>query len=75
MLITIKDNGIGRKKSTELNALRTNKPQPFATEAMNKRVDLLNTSGAKKIEIRYEDHFDKNGDSTGTTVFLKFPLN
>ncbi len=75
LLITIKDNGIGRKKSTELNALRTNKPQPFATEAMNKRVDLLNTSGAKKIEIRYEDHFDKNGDSTGTTVFLKFPLN
>jgi sensor histidine kinase YesM/ligand-binding sensor domain-containing protein len=74
LIITINDNGIGRQKSSELNALRTNKPASFATEATNKRIDLLNISHREKIESYYEDHFDSNGDSAGTTVFLKFPL-
>lgn len=74
LLITINDNGIGRQKSNELNALRTNKPQPFATEAMSNRIDLLNESNHQKMELSYADNFDKNGDSAGTTVLIKLPL-
>lgn len=74
LLITINDNGIGRQKSNELNALRTNKPQPFATEAMSNRIDLLNESNHQKMELSYVDNFDKNGDSAGTTVLIKLPL-
>lgn len=74
LLISISDNGIGREKSNKINALRANKPQPFATDATNQRIDLLNTSHVKKIEITYEDLVDEKGESTGTTVLIKFPL-
>lgn len=74
LLISISDNGIGREKSSKINALRANKPQPFATDATNQRIDLLNISHVKKIEITYEDLVDEKGESTGTTVLIKFPL-
>ena len=40
--IVIDDNGIGRKRSMELNAIKNKKHYSYATQAIEKRVKLLN---------------------------------
>jgi len=72
--VSIEDNGIGRKKSGELNAIKSKKHQSFATQAIQNRIDLLNNAATEKITIRYEDHVNQNNQSVGTTVFFQIPL-
>lgn len=72
--IAIDDNGIGRQKSGELNAIKNKKHQSFATEAMQNRVTLLNQYTRKNITIHYTDKMDKNNQSTGTLVVFEIPI-
>ncbi len=69
IVITIDDNGIGRKKSTELNAIKT-QHKSFATDAMQKRIDILNLNKQNKITLEYIDKIN----NSGTTVVMKIPL-
>ena len=72
--ITIDDNGIGRKKSNELNAIKNKKHQSFATNAMQNRVHLLNEFTQKNISIAYIDKHNTSNQSTGTTVVFLIPI-
>ena len=72
--IIIDDNGIGRQKSMELNKIRRRGHVSFATEAIKKRVELLNQMNGEKISVEYFDETNQNGQSGGTTVVLKIPL-
>lgn len=73
--IKIDDNGIGRQKSAELNAIKNKNHQSFATEAMQNRIDLLNKNKTKKITINYIDKVNQNQHSTGTTVVIEIPIH
>ena len=73
--ILIADNGIGRKKSEELKKLRKNPHQSFATEAMQKKIDLLNKHKISKISIEIIDEYSAQNIAQGTTVFFKIPLD
>lgn len=69
----IKDNGIGRIKSAELNSLNSSKPKSFATKANLERIQLLNKD-QYKITVEYTDLFTEDGESNGTQVTIKIEL-
>ncbi|MCB0697898.1 MAG: histidine kinase, partial [Chitinophagaceae bacterium] len=71
--IIIDDNGIGRKKSMELNKIRTDKHKSFATKATMKRIEILNKEN-KNIGVVYTDKSDEFDRPAGTTVSITIPL-
>lgn len=73
LTVTVDDNGIGRTKSGELNQIKGNKHQSFATKANQKRLEILNT-GRKNIGVKFVDKRDEMGNSTGTKVIISLPL-
>ncbi len=73
--IEIDDNGIGRQKSAELNAIKNRNHRSFATNAMQNRIDLLNKNKTNKITIDFIDKLNQSNQSLGTTVVLEIPIN
>ncbi len=71
--VTIEDNGIGRKRSAELNAKST-RHRPFATEANQKRLEIMNKAIPEGFTVTYIDRVDAQGRAEGTTVVLLMPL-
>jgi hypothetical protein len=74
LIINIDDNGIGRKKSNELNAIKNKNHQSFATNAMQNKIDLLNKNKTHKISIEIIDKVNLNDVPIGTLVSIKIPL-
>lgn len=72
--ITIKDNGIGRKQSAEINKKRIKSHVSFATKAISQRLQLLNQSRRKPITINIVDRYNVDNDPLGTTVNINIPL-
>ncbi|MFY7666401.1 tetratricopeptide repeat-containing sensor histidine kinase [Flavobacterium sp.] len=68
LLCTIYDNGIGRKASRELTE-RSVQHESFATSAIDKQLELLNTDETT-YSVTYEDLY-KDGIAAGTRVVLK----
>jgi len=73
--IEIDDNGIGRQKSAELNAIKNKNHNSFATNAMQNRIDLLNKNNKNKITIDFIDKMNQSQQSQGTTVVIEIPIN
>jgi len=71
--VTIEDNGIGRKRSAELNA-KGSRHRPFSTEANQKRLEIMNKAIPEGFTVRYIDRVDAQGRAEGTTVVLLMPL-
>lgn len=67
------DNGIGRKRSAEVNAMRNPNHQSFATEATQSRIALLNQDRQRPIEESIQDAFE-DLDYCGTHVTIKIPI-
>ncbi|MCH4830292.1 sensor histidine kinase [Flavobacterium columnare] len=72
--ILIEDNGIGRKKSQELNQIKNKKHQSFATNALQNRIDLLNEYNQKNISIEIIDKLTDNKLPNGTLIVIQIPL-
>jgi LytS/YehU family sensor histidine kinase len=75
LYIEINDNGIGRQKSSELNAIKNKNHNSFATEAMQNRIALLNKNKTNKITLNYTDKFNQNQQSMGTNVVIEIPIS
>jgi sensor histidine kinase YesM len=73
--ISIDDNGIGMKKSAEINAIKNKNHRSFATVAMQTRIDLLNKNNTQKITINNIDKLNGAQQSLGTTVIINIPVN
>ena len=71
---TITDNGIGRKRSGEINAMRLSRHTSFASGATQKRLELLNVDRPLSIALQIEDLMDANGQPSGTSVTIKIPF-
>ncbi|HRE75789.1 MAG TPA: histidine kinase [Flavobacteriales bacterium] len=67
---TIIDNGVGRKRSAEI---KTRKHQSFASDAVEKRLELLKEYTRLNYSVAIED-LEVNGESTGTKVKIRFPI-
>jgi len=74
LIIKIKDNGIGRKQSAEINKMRNKKHKSFATSAQQKRIELINQENNNSINIKYIDLYNKENEATGTLVNINIPL-
>ena len=72
LIIWIEDNGIGRQAAASM--LKNKKHQPFAAEAYQERIDLINQSKKEKILLSIEDLQNTNGKPMGTRIELKIPL-
>ncbi len=67
LVIEVDDNGIGRRRSEELNRQRQERHQSFSVQANKKRIDILN-AGYNHIGVAYTDKCDVSGASLGTLV-------
>jgi ligand-binding sensor domain-containing protein len=74
LLCVITDNGIGRKRSSEINRMREKKHTSFATGATQRRLELLNQGRAQTITVSFVDLLDESGNECGTKVLLYIPL-
>jgi len=74
LIVRIEDNGIGRQKSAELNAIKNKNHISFATEATQNRVNLLNQYNQKNISIQYIDKINLGNQSTGTVIVFEIPI-
>jgi Histidine kinase/Two component regulator propeller len=72
--VVIDDNGVGRKKSNEINQQRANRYQSFATKANQKRLELLNVGHHEQIGIDIIDKIDADNQAIGTKVVLQIPI-
>lgn len=75
LIVVIKDNGIGRKKSSELLRLRNPNHQSFGHKASKNRIDLLNYGREEKIIEKITDLEDEKGEPEGTLVKLLIPIH
>ncbi len=74
LVCIITDNGIGRKRSAEINQLRARKHTSFATGATLRRLELLNYGNEQRITVNFEDLKDARGQDSGTKVLLFIPI-
>jgi len=75
VICKIEDNGIGRKKSREINKMRAGSHLPFATTANTRRLELLNLHRKRHIRQKTEDLSDPMGLPSGTRVEIVIPID
>ena len=73
LIVTIDDNGIGRKRSAILNNQKQH--QSFAINANKKRLEILQKNSTVNIACNIIDKVDENGEAAGTIVILTLPIN
>lgn len=75
LVIEITDNGIGRKKSAELNSKTRQNHKSFAVEYSSKRIQLINEEKSGLVGVEIRDLTDVNGDACGTRVIIKIHVH
>jgi hypothetical protein len=73
LVCVIEDNGIGRKRSMELQ--RTQQHNSMGMKNVEERIALLNSTTREKISVEITDLTNNDGCATGTRVTLYFPVN
>ena len=71
LLITIRDNGIGRAAATQKLTAGTGKGQQIT----GRLFDLMNQKNRQNIRFEIKDLLDKNRNPAGTEVKINLPLN
>jgi len=71
LVCTIEDNGIGRKKSAELNVGKNKKS--LATSITKERIELLSKSLGERVTFSIVDLENDMGEAMGTKVVITFP--
>jgi len=74
LIVTIDDNGIGRKKAEELNKIKEGKYASFSSQANEKRLEILNKVSGGSLGIQIIDKTDNEKRPTGTTVIITIPI-
>ncbi|MGV6827868.1 MAG: sensor histidine kinase, partial [Flavobacteriales bacterium] len=70
----VEDNGVGRKKSKEIQEKRASLHQSFASKATEERLKLLNFNKKKKIGVQIEDLYNEKNQAIGTRVTISIPI-
>ncbi len=71
--IMVDDNGIGRKRSQELNAIKNQNHESFSTEANQTRIDLINKLRNTGASLHITDKMDSQNRAAGTLVTIILP--
>jgi ligand-binding sensor domain-containing protein len=71
LLISIRDNGIGRQKAKDLKTKESHKDRSYGMQITKERIQLQHTEN----QISIIDHtHEYNGNSTGTEVLIKIKI-
>jgi Histidine kinase/Y_Y_Y domain/Two component regulator propeller len=70
----VEDNGVGRKKSSEINGERMKKHHSRGTTITAERVHLLNEPKSEKYKVIITDMVNDQGIGIGTRVEITLPL-
>lgn len=70
LIITIEDNGIGRKRSAELKTHNQKKNKSTALRNIKQRINIINDLNGIHVDV---STYDLNQDGTGTVVKLIIP--
>jgi len=71
--VTVKDNGIGRQASAEINKHRSHH-ESFSTSATQKRFEILNQQADGMFSFTYNDLQTTTGAAAGTEVTIIIPV-
>ena len=74
LFIVIADNGVGRQAARLINARRKFSHTSFASDATQKRIELINQLRNKEIQIETIDRYDSAQQPLGTTVIISIPM-
>jgi len=74
LLVTIEDNGVGRREANRISQNRQKQHTSFATGATDERLKLLNKDAKKQIQIKFTDLEDADGNACGTKVEIQITL-
>jgi len=74
LIITIKDNGIGRKKANEISKNKIHKRDSIGIKLTQDRLENFAKSFKNDFNIEFIDLFDANQKPKGTKVVIKLPL-
>lgn len=74
LFIIIADNGVGRQAARLINARRKLNHIPFASDATQKRIELINQLRNKEVKIETIDRYDSAQQPLGTTVIISIPM-
>jgi hypothetical protein len=74
LIISITDNGIGRKRSHELKSNQEKDHKSMATLITTERIKTINKKLKRRIHFEIVDLKDENGNATGTKVVFEIPL-
>lgn len=74
ILVTIEDNGIGRKKAIELNSKNLLKNKSYGMKITADRIAMINDLHESKTSIQIEDLYDLNGEASGTKILITIPF-
>lgn len=72
--VVVEDNGIGRKKSQEMNKNRDKLHKSMGQDIVSKRIESLNMIMTQKIQLEISDMLDDSGNAAGTRVVLLLPF-
>ncbi len=75
VVCTIDDNGIGRKRSGEMNRQQNLKKKSLATEITQRRLEVIARQTGKVGSLEIIDKAGDSGEASGTRVILKIPLS
>ncbi|UKN00579.1 histidine kinase [Paracrocinitomix mangrovi] len=73
IICVIEDNGVGRKKSAEINKRKSDKHNSFSVKSIRSRLDILKSLYGGQFGVNFEDLFE-NEEASGTRVILKLPF-
>jgi two-component system LytT family sensor kinase len=73
LIVTLQDNGIGRKAAESIKAKNENTHESFSTQSILQRLNLLSSNNKTDLVI-YDDLLGLDGTIEGTKVVIKIPL-
>jgi ligand-binding sensor domain-containing protein len=70
----IQDNGVGRKKSSEINKLRRKTHKSLGSKITESRLQLISSLYGDALSIQYTDLEDINENDCGVRVTISLPI-
>ena len=74
LICIVQDNGIGRKRSAELNAERTKKHRSQGLRLTGERLEMMSIPGKAPATMEIRDLSDEGGNVLGTQVIIELPI-
>lgn len=74
MVVTVEDDGIGRKKAEEIKAQKRTNHKSMGMEITKNRLEIINRLDHSDLDIEIEDLYDPANHPRGTKVKIYVPL-